>query len=431
MPTPLNKDSLKIFKAALKAADGYGAVKRYFTSHPTPCIKGNLFLIGAGKASCYMAKAIEELFGDKITAGVIVTKYSHGFPLRRVKVFEAGHPFPDINGLKAAKDISALLEGAREEDMVLVLISGGGSALLPFPSEGIRLIDKIKVTKILLNAGADIYQLNTVRKHLSKIKGGGLARMAYPARVLSLIISDVVGDDLSVISSGLTAPDASTYRDAYNVIKNFKLEHKVPVYIINHIKSGIDGKIQETPKPRNKVFRRVNNAIIANNLLALTSAEMEARRLGYKTKILTSFLSGDASETGKFSAALVKEMAECKGSSKLPAALILGGETTVTVKGKGKGGRNQELALSAAIEINGMKNVVILAAGSDGSDGPTGVAGAIVDGSTVKRGRKLGMDAKIYLKNNDSYNYFNRVGGHIYTGPTGTNVMDIVLILAK
>ena len=385
----------------------------------------NIIVIGAGKATASMAQAVEEVIGDKISDGLIVVKYEHTSPLKKIKQLEAGHPLPDEAGVKGTEEILRLLEGADEKTLVICLLSGGGSALLVSPSEGITLNDKIETTRLLLSAGADIEGLNTVRKHLSKVKGGRLSEISYPATLITLMLSDVIGDRLDVIASGPTVPDNSTFKDAMDVIKKYNLVDKLPANVMILLKQGLRGDIKDTPKEgliKDRTF------IIGNLKHALTAAKEKAVSMGYETEIISSELQGEARDVGRWLAKRAKGLKEA-------GCLISGGETTVTVKGNGLGGRNQELALAFAIEIEGLKGITMLSAGTDGTDGPTDAAGAIVDGETVSKAKTLGLDPERYLNTNDSYNFFKRLDSltgerhHVITGPTGTNVMDIQIIL--
>ncbi len=306
-------------------------------------------------------------------------------------------------------------------------MSGGGSALFVSPCEGITLKEKQHITDLLMKAGADITDLNAVRKHLSKVKGGRLAEIAWPSKVISLMISDVIGDKLDVIASGPTAPDSSTYKDALGVINKYGLSESAPPRVMDLLNSGAGGKVNDTPKEQDPVFEKVQNIIIGSNGIAIEAAKNEAEVLGLQTEILSTEIAGDAGVVGKWLAEKAKgrKAQRHKGSK----CYISGGETTVRVKGKGKGGRNMELALSFAIEIEGDEGITLLSAGTDGTDGPTDAAGAVVDGETISEARKLGLDPGEYLTNNDSYNFFKKIDALLITGPTGTNVMDVQIMV--
>jgi hydroxypyruvate reductase len=389
----------------------------------------NIFLTGAGKASASMASAIEQIFGDRITQGIITAKYGHTIPLKRTTLIEAGHPIPDQEGFEGAKKIQRFLEASGPGDLVIFLLSGGGSALLPLPVEGITLEEKQQVTQLLLDCGADIGEINTIRKHISQIKGGWLARWAYPSTVIGFILSDVVGDPLDVIGSGPTVPDSSTYEDAWEILRKFDLVHRVASSIQRHLLLGREGKIQETPKPGEAVFENVHNMIIGSNIIALRSAEREAASLGLHAVILSSSIVGETREAARFHSAIAKEVLSSGHPLSRPACIISGGETTVTIKGNGLGGRNQEFALAAALEIRGFEKIVLLSGGTDGTDGPTDAAGAIADHTTVERASATGLNPKAHLENNDAYPFFRRLGDLLITGPTHTNVMDVRIIL--
>jgi hydroxypyruvate reductase len=388
-----------------------------------------IFLIGTGKASASMAQAIETIFGDRIRKGVIATKYGHILPLERTEVVEAGHPIPDQMGFEGAKKIRRLLRGSGPEDLVIFLLSGGGSALLPLPADGITLEEKQQVTQYLLDCGADIREINTIRKHISQIKGGWLARWAYPSTVIGFILSDVIGDQLDVIGSGPTVPDISTFEEAWNILNKYDLINQIAPSIQRHLKLGKEGKVEETPKPGDPTFEKVFNVLIGSNILALCAARDKASSFGLHTLILSSSIAGDTREAARFHSAIAKEVFLSGNPVPKPACIISGGETTVTLKGHGLGGRNQEFALTGALEISGLEKVVLLSGGTDGTDGPTDAAGAIADHTTLRRAKSLDLDPKAYLENNDSYSFFQRLGDLLLTGPTYTNVMDVRILL--
>jgi hydroxypyruvate reductase len=391
----------------------------------------NVYVVGAGKASASMAKALEERIIERITEGAITVKYGYGAPLKKIKSTEAGHPVPDRNGISGSQRITAILEKAREKDLVICLISGGGSALTPLPVEGLSLEDKETVTRLLLRCGATINELNTLRKHLSLIKGGHMAQMAFPARVINLMLSDVIGDPVDVIASGPCVPDSSTFRDCGRIIEKYHLREKLPVAVATHIRLGLEGCVPETPKPGDPVFDRVQNVIIGSNMVAIKAAEEKAREFGYRTLILSSFIQGETREVAGVHAAIAKEIHASGNPLKTPACILSGGETTVTVRGSGQGGRNQEFALAAALEIQGIHQTIVLCGGTDGTDGPTDAAGAIVDNTTIARAVEMKLDPHAYLDNNDSYHLFKELGELLITGPTNTNVMDVRIILAE
>lgn len=388
-----------------------------------------IFIIGAGKASARMAQALEEILGEKISSGIVITKKGYGVLLKKVELVEGEHPLPDRYGWQATREILRLLSRTNRDDLVIFLLSGGGSALLVSPIPGISLRDKIKLTDQLLRCGADIKEINAIRKHISQVKGGKLAEKAQPARVLTLILSDVIGDRLDSIASGPTAPDGTTFSECLKIIQKYELADKIPKSIYLHLKKGAQGEIEETPKPGDRIFKRVKNVIIGSNRIALEAAKKKAEDLGYNTLVLPRPVAGDTTRAARRHVNLVKQIKIQKNPVSPPACAISGGETTVKVKGKGLGGRNQEFALVGAVGIEGMKNVAFLSAGTDGTDGPTDAAGAICDGDTIKRALKKGLDPKRYLDENDSYHFFQHLGDLIITGPTHTNVMDIHLVL--
>jgi len=389
----------------------------------------NIYLIGTGKASAPMAQTMEDLLADRISSGVITTKGGHRLPLKRIELIEAGHPIPDRNGLEGAHRIRSLLKNSGPEDLVLVVLSGGGSALLPLPVEGITLEEKQEATQLLLDCGADIKEMNTVRKHISQIKGGWLARWAYPSTVLAFILSDVVGDPLDVIGSGPTVPDSSTFEDAWGILRKYNLVREVAPSIQKHLQLGREGRAQETPKPGESAFERVHNLLIGSTILALRAAQQEASSCGFHTFILSSSIVGETKEVARFHAAIAKEMMMSGNPISKPACMISGGETTVTIRGRGRGGRNQEFALAGALEIQGLERVVLLSGGTDGTDGPTDAAGAIADHTTVNRALAMGLQPKTHLEENDAYPFFEKLGDLLITGPTRTNVMDVHVLL--
>jgi hydroxypyruvate reductase len=388
-----------------------------------------VFLVGTGKASSSMAQAIEEIFGDRITKGLITTKYGHGLPLKYTEIMESGHPLPDLKGLDGAKKIKSLLKNTGQKDLVIFLISGGGSALLPLPVDGITLEEKQELTQLLLDCGADIKEINTIRKHISQIKGGWLARWAFPSTVITFILSDVVGDPLDVIASGPTVPDTSTFQDAWEILKRYGLINEVAKSIRTYLQAGREGKKEETPKAGENVFEKVHNMVIGSNIIALQAAEKEFSSAGFNTMILSSSIVGETREAARFHGAIAREVASTGKPIGRPACILSGGETTVTIRGSGKGGRNQEFALAGAFEINGLEKAVLLSGGTDGTDGPTDAAGAIADHRTIAKAKQMDMDPMKYLENNDSYPFFKKLGDLLITGPTRTNVMDVRMVL--
>lgn len=389
----------------------------------------SIFVLGAGKAGASMAKAIEEIIGDRITEGLITVKYDHLEKLKKVKVQEAGHPVPDQNGLDGAQAIYQLATSADENTLVLCLISGGGSALLPLPVAGVTLEDKQKTTRALLACGATIHEINAIRKHLSVIKGGGLAQAVYPATLITLILSDVIGDDLDSIASGPCVPDSKTFADCKAIFTKYSITNEIPSTVLSHIESGITGQVAETPKKGQDFFKKTQNVIVASNFNALLKAKEKAEELGYNTLLLSSMLEGETRDLAANHIAIAREVQLHGYPLQQPACILSGGETTVKIQGTGKGGRSQEFALAAAIKIRGMENVTVLCAGTDGSDGPTDAAGAFSDETTVKRALTAKLEPQQYLDDNDSYNFFDRLGDLYKTGPTNTNVMDLRIIL--
>jgi len=412
----MKRDALAIFQAALAAADPEISTFQTLNRLKLSLEKfERVYLVAIGKAAVGMAAAIEKFAGKRLTAGMVLTKYGHtNRKLRRTKIREAAHPVPDAAGLAASEEMEQLLRTLNARDLLITAISGGSSALLSAPAPGITLEDKQLTTDLLLKSGADIFELNAVRKHLSRLKGGQLAALAYPATVIGLLLSDVIGDPVDVIGSGPTAPDPSTFQDARHVLAKYNLTDLVPA----SVRQRLETSSEETPKPSNPLFKHVRNIITASNRQALTAAAAKARALGYRPLILSSSIQGEAKEVARVHAAILRDAP--------PKSCILsGGETTVTVRGKGRGGRNQELALALAIDIAGVPNVAALCAGTDGSDGPTDAAGAFVTGQTISNL----TEARRYLAANNSYEFLDPLKALIKTGPTGTNVMDINILL--
>jgi glycerate 2-kinase len=388
-----------------------------------------IFVIGAGKAAAGMGAGLEKILRGMIYDGVIATGKGMRAILRHIESMEAAHPIPDLSSLKAAEAALEMAGSLNADDLAICLLSGGASAMWTKPAGFLSLDDKIRTTRSLINCGADIAEINMVRKHLSTIKGGWLARAISPARTITLAISDVIGDDPSIIGSGPTVPDRTTYRDALSVIEKYDLAAEIPDPVLKHLNSGLKGEIAETPKPGDPDLPSNDFFIVASNQLALDAAEKAARKLGYNTHICPVAVSGEARDAGGALALMAAQVLERKEPLPPPAVIICGGETTVTLRGKGKGGRNQELGLAAAIEIAGQNGITLASIGTDGIDGPTDAAGAIVDGTTIERGRRLGLSASDHLLENDSYTYFQKLGDLIQTGPTGTNVMDLQIAI--
>lgn len=440
----LKKDALAIFKSALTAVDPAKVVESALSrsGDALKIIDGKrivktidlkkyerIFVVGGGKAGAPMAKAIEKKLGARLTSGIISVKKGHGLKLKKIEVLEAAHPVPDEAGVDAAEKIKNLLAQTQKNDLVFSLISGGGSALLPLPVDGLKLSEKQEVTKMLLSCGASIHEINAVRKHMSQLKGGQMARLAAPATVVNLMLSDVVGDNMDVIASGPFVPDHTTFDDVAVILAKYKLMKKIPSALRTHLKKGLVGQAPETPKPGEPAFKAVTNLIVGSNYICLMAAEQAAREKGYKTLVLSSSVEGETREAAKVHAAIAREIKTSGHPVKAPACVISGGETTVTLHGNGKGGRNQEFALASAIEIERLDNVVIFSGGTDGTDGPTDAAGAVADGTTCARALKFGLSPQKHLEQNDAYPFFEKLKDLIKTGPTRTNVMDVRLIL--
>jgi glycerate 2-kinase len=421
-PETILKRALKVEGSTLRAGPRAFQLSKF----------DRIIVIGGGKAAGGMAAGLAKVLGDKVTAGIVNIPDSLP-PLprcSRIELHRATHPIPGPEGIEGVKMMLELVGKPMRSDLVICLLSGGGSALLPMPAKGLRLPEIQKVTKLLLKSGAEIHEINVVRKHLSEIAGGRLAERLYPAQVLSLIISDVVGDDLDSIASGPTAPDPSTYRGALAVLAKYNLVGEVPASVRKTLDDGMLGRIEETPKANSKVFGRVHNLVVGSNELSCRAAADLFRRRGYATTILTTRIQGEASEAGKRFSGLLVEMRE-RSSLSRPACIIAGGETTVTVRGRGIGGRNQELALYVALGIAGLDGVHFASMGTDGLDGGSNAAGAIVDGRVIERALRRGLDADSYVGRNDSHAFFKKVGGLIMTGATGTNVNDIMIAVAS
>jgi len=431
--------ALAVLAAALEAVDPINAIKRQMSLSDDTLRIGqrtydlgryrNIYVIGGGKAGGSMAQAVEEILGQRVTAGLINVKYGYRAETEIIGLNEAGHPIPDAAGMAGTNQMAALARQATDEDLVLCLISGGGSALMTLPAEGITLADMKSLTNAFLRCGATINEINAVRKHLSQIKGGNLAHLAYPAEIVSLILSDVVGNPLDVIASGPTVADTTTFADAYGVIEKYGLLEEIPASIVARLQQGKDGVIPDTPKEGAESFARTHNLIIASNEVAAEAAITKAGELGFHALLLSTFVEGEAREVAKVFAAIAKEIINSGRPIPRPACVVAGGETTVTVRGNGLGGRNQEMALSAALEIASLEDVMIIPLATDGTDGPTDAAGAIADGSTLRRAslllQDMGLSATQYLADNDSYHFFQQLGDLLITGPTNTNVNDL------
>lgn len=418
LPEKLMQSWMKLSGDTLQIAEKRFSLSRF----------NSIYVLAAGKAAALMAKETENILGNKISGGHVVTKYGHGAELKHLTLTEAGHPIPDAEGVKATEKILDIARQAGKNDLVICLLSGGASALMADFPEGLTLGDLKLTNELLVKSGADITEINTVRKHLSKIKGGQLARAIYPATTVCLILSDVVGDKLDVIASGPTVGDTSTFSDALAVIGKYSLQSSLPDPVLQYLREGAEGSLSETPKPDNPIFQNVHNYIIGSNGIALGNALRKANQLGFEAHIITERLQGNLTEVADFALKTIDN--QPKSNSK-PVCLLFGGEPTVKVSGNGLGGRNQHLALYLATKITPTKEITILCAGTDGTDGPTDAAGAAIDNKTLTRAAKRNIDPDRFLANFDSYHFFQQVGGHIVTGNTGTNVMDIIVALMK
>lgn len=428
----------KLIGSGLEAVEVSGAVRRAMTRRGDELVIGQrrydlrrydrVVAVGAGKATAPMARALERCLGSRLHSGLVVVKYGHTVPTTKIVVDEAGHPIPDRAGQRAAARLQSIVTTLTRRDLLIVLLSGGASSLLPAPVKGVTLADKQATTDRLLRCGATIQEINTVRKHLSSLKGGRLTESTY-ATVVTLILSDVLGDDLSAIASGPTAPDPTTYHEAVGILRRYGIWRMVPARVRQHLLKGQRGLISETPKPGSAVFRRVYHHLIGSNAIALTAVTCVARGAGFKTLVHSTMLTGEARTAGSRFGALARSIVKEGRPLSRPCCVVAGGETTVTVAGKGKGGRAQEFAVAAAREIAGLQRVWVAAIGTDGTDGPTDVAGAVVDGGTLARAKRLGMDLNRTLQHNNTYPALKRLRCHITTGPTGTNVNDLYLLL--
>jgi len=428
--------ALAIFQAGLAAADPFRLLKE--RSHlegdrfcwadeppwelPPAGAAGRVIVLGAGKAAASLARALEQVLGDRISSGRIVVKHGHGLPLDRICIHEGGHPLPDGEGLAGTRAVLEELQELQPSDRVFFLLTGGASALLVAPVEGLSLGDKIEVNRLLLASGATIQEMNAVRKHLSAVKGGRLAQRISPARALTLIVSDVVGDDLSSIGSGPTAPDPTTFADSISILSRYELLAAIPHPAREVLEKGSRGELAETPKPGNPAFSAMRHLILASNRISLDAAAAQARSLGFTAEIFERDMVGSTHQKARDFAQRLRAP-----FSDEPLALLAGGETTLQVRGQGLGGRNQEFALVVARELAAEPGWLLLAAGTDGTDGPTDAAGAFADGTTFDRARAAGLRPEAVLENNDSYRLFDRLGDLLRTGPTGTNVMDLVV----
>ncbi len=441
----------RILATALEAVEPAAAVERHLRREGDTLLLGErsydlneyrrVRVIGAGKAGAPMARAAARILGERLEGGVVVVKegYTGWTGLAQeadsaaslpagIDLLEAGHPIPDERSLAAGRRVLEFVDDSRPDDLLLCLISGGGSALLAAPAEGISLSDLQDLTATLLGCGATINEINTLRKHLDQLKGGQLARRAYPATLLTLILSDVVGDPLDVIASGLTVPDSSTYQDARDILDRYQIWEQVPPGITARISQGSAGLSPDTPKAGDPLFERVQNQVVGSNLLAAQAALEQAGREGLNALLLTTYLQGEARVAGRMLASIARQMAATGQPLRLPACVIAGGETTVTLHGDGLGGRNQELALAAVDDLTGLDGAMLVTLATDGGDGPTDAAGAVVTGRTLSRAQQAGLDPQDFLNRNDAYHFFEPLGDLLKPGPTNTNVNDLAFV---
>jgi len=425
---------LSLLKEGLEAADPYKAVINHVRIKNDKIIIGDRYetvlrkihVIGFGKSSYKMALAVNDLFEKNIVGGVIITPDQEG-SLGNILVLKGDHPIPRDNTLRSSKKLLEYLENIDEKDLVFILISGGGSALFEIPLKDISLEEIALVSELLMKSGADIFELNTVRKHLSAVKGGRLLKYIKSKEIYSLIISDVIGDPISFIASGPTDADPTTYRDAVEVIKRRGLWNKIPDKIKDLLMKGMEGFVEESIKPGDKILNKCRNIVIASNKMSLEAIERKAKEIGFNTLFLGPYIQGEAREVGKMFASILRSIKKINKPISPPGAVIAGGETTVTVRGRGVGGRNQETCLSLMIEIKDLDNVYFACMGSDGVDGVSPAAGAVVDDKAYWEAVEKGLDPKTYLDNNDSYTILKSIGRTIETGYTGTNVGDFYI----
>ena len=418
-PKQLMKSKLLLKKSLLKV-NGYSFNLKNFKK---------IYVIGGGKASGSMAESLEQILGKHIANGLVNIPHGSEHKTEIIKFQEASHPTPDKSGEEGTRRMLEIAEQAKKEDLVICLISGGGSSLMPLPRSGITINDKRKITDELLKCGATINEVNTVRKHISDFKGGWLAKKAYPATVLNLILSDVVGDPLDFIASGPTVPDSTTFSDAVKVLRKYDLWDKTPVSVKRVLSDGEKGLVPETPKADDAAFKKVHSVVVGNNCSATSAVCESLKSAGLNSFLLTSVLEGEARQVGVMLASVAREILASENPVPKPAGVVAGGETTVTVTGEGLGGRNQEIALAAAIKLKDLDGVVVASLCTDGVDGPTDAAGAIADGRTLARAAKTGLNPERFLAENDSYDFFSRLNDLIFTGPTGTNVNDVSVVV--
>ena len=431
-PLDLRADAMACLRAAVASVEPEALTAGYLEQHPEvlPADAGRIRLAAVGKAATAMARGARRVLGKRLDRGVLIlpADQTDGVP-DGFEIYGGGHPIPNADGVLGATAIHRLATGLGDADVLLCLISGGGSALMTLPPDAVPLTSVQATTEDLLRSGATIDELNAVRKHLDRLKGGRLARAAYPARVVALVLSDVIGDPLDVIASGPVSADPTTFADAIDVLKRRGVWQRTPVEVRQHLEDGRAGRRPESPKPDDPCFERVNARVIGSNRIAADAALATAERLGYAPLLLTTCLTGEAREVGRVLAAIGREVGTRGRPIPAPACLVAAGETTVTVRGSGRGGRNQEVALGAALGLAGTENILVASMGTDGIDGPTDAAGAIASGTTLARTSRLGLDADRALASNDAYPFFRALGDLIVTGPTGTNVMDIALVM--
>jgi len=431
--------ALKGLESALNAVDPRQIIKsRLSLRGSTMRINGysfdlkdfrSIYVVGGGKASGSMAEALESILGKFVTRGLVNVPHGSKHKTEIITLHEARHPIPDEAGVKGTRRMLEIAEQAKGDALIICLISGGGSSLMPLPRGEVSIADKGKITDALLRSGATINEVNTVRKHISDFKGGWLAKKAYPATILNLILSDVVGDPLEFIASGPTVPDSTTFGEAINVLKRHGLLDGAPESVKKVLSAGEKGIILETPKANDEAFKKVFNVVVGNNRAATRAARESFRSAGLNTCLLTSVMEGEARHVGVMLASMAREIVASGNPVQKPAGIVAGGETTVTVTGEGRGGRNQELALAVASKLSGCDGVVVASLSTDGIDGPTDAAGAIADGRTFVRASKMGLSVEQFLAVNDSYNFFSQLQDLISTGPTGTNVNDVSVIV--
>lgn len=437
----------RVLAAALTAVEPGAAVRRFLKREGDTLWVGEhnydlshyerVMVLAVGKAAVPMAEAAAGVLGERLSTAQVVTKSASSFSLQTPRghpafsVMAAGHPIPNDQSVLAGQRAAELLQGAGERDLVLLLLSGGGSALLTRPVAGVTLADLQALTRALLASGASINEINTLRKHLDSVKGGGLARMAYPATLAALVLSDVVGNPLDVIASGPAVADTTTFGDAWAVLERYTLADSAPAAIVAHLQRGLAGEFADTPKPGDAVLAGVAHVLVGSNTLAAVAAMQAARAEGFTPLLLTTFLQGEAREAGRMLAAVAREISASSNPLPRPACIIAGGETTVTLRGNGRGGRNQELALAAVNDLAGLENSVLVALATDGDDGPTDAAGAVVTGATLARAGEHGLDPLASLARNDAYPFFDTLGDLLKPGPSGTNVNDLAFVFVR